>query len=141
MCSDWRALHGASLPKPPYRVADKSSRRHRAAYQSCCRDLGAAPSSWDGLVRGGRQSFVREGAAARAVVGCPVATAVQDVLVDEQALHPHRASAVYAVGRDADLRAKAVPLAVGEARGGVHIHPRRVYVAREVLHGGLALYR
>ena len=59
-----------------------------------------------------------------------VAVAEEDVLVRDEALEADRAARVELARGDADLRAEAVPEAVGEARRGVVEDAGRVHVAR-----------
>mmetsp|Transcript_56031 Transcript_56031/g.121970 ORF Transcript_56031/g.121970 Transcript_56031/m.121970 type:complete len:241 (+) Transcript_56031:131-853(+) len=65
-----------------------------------------------------------------------VAAAVELVLVDHEPLNSHRAARVDAVCAHANLRAKSVTLAVGEARRRVDVDSGRIDETGEVLGGG-----
>eukprot|EP00327_Prymnesium_parvum_P009283 CAMPEP_0184390830 /NCGR_PEP_ID=MMETSP0007-20130409/13613_1 /TAXON_ID=97485 /ORGANISM="Prymnesium parvum, Strain Texoma1" /LENGTH=82 /DNA_ID=CAMNT_0026740711 /DNA_START=308 /DNA_END=553 /DNA_ORIENTATION=- len=57
---------------------------------------------------------------------------MQQVFVDEEALDAHGAARVDAVGTDAHLRTKAIPLSIREPGGCIGVHASRVDIRLEV---------
>src|SRR5579862_5403821 len=68
-----------------------------------------------------------------------LSVAVDDVLIRGQLAQPHRTAGVQAVGRDADLGAKAELVAVGETRRRVEIHRGGIHFSQELLPRGAIL--
>ena len=70
---------------------------------------------------------MREAAPPRRKIADNIAVAAQNVLVGAKPLQPHRAARVNFTRGNADLRAEAVAITVGEARRAVMLHARGIH--------------
>ena len=74
---------------------------------------------------------MRKPAPFRREIADDIPVSAQNVLVGAKPLQPHRAARVNFARGNADLRAKAVAIAVGEARRAVLIHPGGIHQREE----------
>ncbi len=75
---------------------------------------------------------MRKPAPFRREIADDIPVSAQNVLVGAEPLQPHRAARVNFARGNADLRAKAVAIAVGEARRAVLIHPGGIHQRKEL---------